>query len=152
MHLTMTPTTFVLLLLAAVLCPGCGERRTAAPVSGTVTLNGTPQEGIFIYFKPDLPPGHDPMKGLSQSYARTDTEGRFTMKFMDVDKDRDGAIVGTHTVTADDERTFGAGMEPDEAGGMRPKKSRVPRNWSVKIEVPSIGISDAHIELGNTGK
>ena len=144
----IAPQSRVTLLLALVpFLPGCSGR-VSAPVSGKVTLNGIPQEGIFIYFKADLPQDHDPLKGLSTSYARTDKEGKFTMKFMDVDKDRAGALVTTHTVTADDERTFASSMEPDGKGGRRPIQSRVPRNWQSRFVVPAEGTDQADFELG----
>lgn len=149
--ITSFPAKWCLPWLLLALLAGCGGR-VSAPVSGKVTLNGEPQEGIFIYFKPDLPPGANPLKGLSQSYARTDKEGKFSMKFMDVDKDSTGALVTSHTITADDERTFGSGLEPDPAGGTRPKKSRVPRGWSVRFEVPPDGSTEANFELSSRGK
>lgn len=149
--ITAFPATWHLPLLLLASLAGCGGR-VSAPVSGVVTLNGQPQEGIFIYFKPDLPPGADPLKGLSQSYARTDKEGKFSMKFMDADKDRSGALVTSHTVTADDERTFGSGLEPDPAGGTRPKRSRVPTGWSDRFEVPPGGSTEANFELSNRKK
>ena len=65
---------------------GCSDSRDWAPVSGRVTLDGEPQEGIFIYFEPELPAGVDPLKGVSKSYARTDAEGQYTLNFMDAER------------------------------------------------------------------
>jgi hypothetical protein len=125
-----------LIILGALAIAGCSKRESA-PVSGQVTLNGEPQEGIYVYFQPAVPPGGDPMNVGTSSYARTDAEGRFTLNFMDVDKDRPGALVGSHSVRLDDERTFGGG----------PVKSRVPRKWEGTFVVPDEGTSEANFEL-----
>lgn len=139
-HLSLTFRHFVACGIVLLLMPqltGCTPGRNSAPVSGKVTLNGEPQEGIFIYFEPELPKDIDPQIGLSKSYGKTDTEGRFELNFMDADKDRSGALVGKHVVTADDERTF------EDRG----KKSRVRRGWKVSFEVPQSGTTDAEFEL-----
>ena len=125
-----------LIVIGALAIMGC-SKRDWAPVSGQVTLKGEPQEGIYVYFQPAVPPGGDQMDVGTSSYARTDAEGRFTLNFMDADKDRPGALVGNHTVRLDDERTFGGG----------PVRSRVPRNWEADFVVPDEGTSEANFEL-----
>ena len=54
-------------------------------------------------------------------------------------KDRPGALVGTHTVTMDDERTF-------EKMNV---KSRVPVGWQTTFEVPPNGTTTADFDLIN---
>lgn len=103
----------VLAVLLAVAASGCGSTKFA-PVSGRVTLNGQPVEGIFVYFSPV--PGKDPMNVGLPSHGKTSSDGRFNLLVMDAQRERGGALIGTHTVTLDDERTF---------GGLK-SKSRVP--------------------------
>jgi hypothetical protein len=124
-------------LFVVAWAPGCSDGRKWAPVSGRVTLDGEPQEGIYVYFEPELPPDVDPLQGVSKSYARTDADGQYTLNFMDVDKDRPGALISSHTVTADDERTFN-----------NPRaKSRVPLGWKAAFEVTQEGATDANFDL-----
>lgn len=144
-HLSLTFRHCVacgIVLLLLLQLTGCSPDRNSAPVSGRVTLDGEPQEGIFVYFEPELPEDIDPLKGLSKSFGKTDSDGRFELNFMDADKmdadkDRLGAIVGKHVVTADDEWTF---EDPV-------KESRVPKGWKMSFEVPQSGTSDAEFEL-----
>lgn len=136
LSLTRRPCVACGIVLLLLQSSGCFSGRNSAPVSGRVTLDGEPQEGIFLYFEPELPKDIDPLKGLSKSYGKTDTDGRFELSFMDADKDRSGALVGKHVVTADDEWTFEG----------RVKKSRVPKGWKVSFEVPQSGTTDAEFE------
>lgn len=140
-------TLSALMLLGSAV--GCGPDRQAAAVSGTVTLNGEPQEGIFVYFQPTVPEKGDVMDVGSSSYARTDADGRYSLNFMDADKDRPGAVVGTHSVKLDDERTFGSGGGPEDMGGAGSTKSRVPRAWTATFVVPPTGTDEADFELSH---
>lgn len=68
--------------------------------------------------------------------GKTDIEGRFTLRF--IDNNRDGALIGANTVRMDDERTFNnVHIKP-----------RVPRDWTDMFTVPPEGTSEAHFELG----
>jgi len=68
---------------------GCREAGTAptVPVTGTVTYNNRPIEGVNVLF---TPASGRPASGT------TDAAGRFTLSTFDRD---DGAVAGTHTVT-----------------------------------------------------
>jgi hypothetical protein len=121
-------------LVALMAAVGCGSPKYA-PVSGRVTINGKPAEGIFVYFSP-VPKG-DPMNAGMPSRGRTGADGRFTLWVMDTKKDRAGALVGTHQVTMDDERTF----ERLNA------KSRVPLGWQTTFEVTPQGSDQANFDL-----
>ncbi len=121
-------------LLALTWAIGCGSRRTA-PVSGRVTINGQPVEGIIVYFSPVA--GSDPMNAGVPSRGRTTAEGHFTLSTMDVKKDYPGALVGTHTVTMDDERTF----------EKLNTKSRVLTGWQTTFEVTTQGSDKADFEI-----
>jgi hypothetical protein len=99
---------------------GCGEKRDAATVSGTVKVAGKPLEGIRVSFEPIG-------RGLGQGSAGvTDASGKYTLKF--VDNDRPGALVGKHRVTFFDMKSTPPGESPD-AGNLPPVKSRLPAKY-----------------------
>jgi hypothetical protein len=126
-----------LVLLGAVAAAGCGSGRNSAPVSGRVTINGKPEEGIVVYFAPSLASGGDAMDIGVSSYGRTDDDGRYTLSFMDIDKDRPGALVTTHHVRMDDSRTF------DNPAAI----SRVPPGWEATFEVTEEGTDKADFDV-----
>jgi hypothetical protein len=97
---------------------GCGERRSAAPVSGTVTVSGKPLEGIRVSFQPVGP-------GLG-SAGTTDAAGNFTLRF--VDNDLPGAQLGQHKVTFYDVASASTEDSPD-GGKMPAVKTRLPRRF-----------------------
>ena len=72
---------------------GCESGRYV-PVSGVVTLNGTPLVGAMVLFQPTG--GND--TGGYGSFARTDSEGRFSLEVA-APKPIPGAKVGKHRVT-----------------------------------------------------
>ncbi|MHC4179616.1 MAG: transthyretin-like family protein, partial [Planctomycetota bacterium] len=96
----MTTTTrhgLILLACMAATAGGCsGDSSEVAKVSGRVTLDGRPVEGAKVIFQPRNPT-RTPGDVGSSSYATTDAEGRYTVR--QIDPDRDGAVVGTHSVT-----------------------------------------------------
>jgi len=99
---------------------GCGQKREAATVSGTVKVAGKPLEGIRVSFEPIG-------RGLGQGSAGvTDASGKYTLKF--VDNDRPGALVGKHRVTFFDMKSTPPGESPD-AGNLPPVKSRLPAKY-----------------------
>jgi hypothetical protein len=132
--------------MAAGLCAvglwlaGCGEKREAAAVSGTVTVAGKPLEGIRVSFEPVG-------RGLGQGSAGvTDAAGKFTLHF--VDNDRPGALIGKHRVTFFDMKSTPPGESPD-AGNLPPVKSRLPAKYlteTLEYEV-KVGENDAKFDL-----
>jgi hypothetical protein len=75
------------LSLLVVVALGCGKSGpTIARVSGTVTRHGQPVSRIEVNF--------DPENGRP-SVGRTDADGNYTMEY---DRERKGALVGTHKV------------------------------------------------------
>lgn len=75
------------LLLAAVVCPGCGDGKPGiVPVAGTVLYKGQPVEDASVTF---LASGGRP------ATADTGEDGRFVLTTYG---DEDGAVVGSHTV------------------------------------------------------
>jgi hypothetical protein len=73
-------------LVAAVLICGCSRGPRVVPVSGTVTRAGKPVAKLIVTF---MPTEGRPSWGL------TDENGKFTLNYA---RDKDGALVGTHTV------------------------------------------------------
>lgn len=116
---------------------GCGPNRDWAPVSGQITLDDEPQERIYVFFYPNVPEGGDPQDTGASSYALTDADGRYTLNFMDLDKDRPGALVGNHTVKLDDELTYNS----------MTAKSRVPKGWETTFVVTQEGTTEANFEI-----
>lgn len=99
---------------------GCGEKREAATVNGSVSVAGKPLEGIRVSFEPIG-------RGLGQGSAGvTDASGKFTLKF--VDNDRPGALIGKHRVAFFDLKSTPPGESPD-AGNLPPVKSRLPAKY-----------------------
>src|SRR5262245_63020270 len=101
-------TRFLVLLVVAG-AAGCGTRGLA-PVSGRVTLDGSPAAGVHVSFQPVGSEGQKNPGG--GSYAITDNDGRFTLKT--VDKDQNGAFVGKHRV-----EITTRGAEADDQTDMR---------------------------------
>lgn len=65
-------TIFGLILTCVTLC-GCGQRDDAPTISGTVTVDGQPAEGLYVVF-------HDAQENNSDSVAsstRTASGGKF---------------------------------------------------------------------------
>lgn len=122
----MPSMRFARTVVAAAFCvvglgvAGCGEKREAATVSGTVKVAGKPLEGIRVSFEPVG-------RGLGQGSAGvTDAAGKFTLKF--VDNDRPGALIGKHRVTFFDLKSTPPGESPD-AGNLPAVKSRLPARY-----------------------
>jgi hypothetical protein len=81
------------LTLSLLLCPGCGERLSVAPVSGTITFEGKPLAGASITTQPIAAGSTNPGPG---SFGRTDEQGRFELEL--VKPAKKGAIIGEHRV------------------------------------------------------
>jgi hypothetical protein len=78
-----------------VLASGCGAGYRVVPVSGKVTLDGTPRQGIHVSFQP-LAGGNNEINPGPGSYGVTDAQGRYRLQT--VEPTQDGAVVGTHRV------------------------------------------------------
>jgi hypothetical protein len=81
------------LVLGLLLFPGCGERLSVAPVSGTITFEGKPLARASITTQPIAAGSTNPGPG---SFGRTDDQGRFELEL--VKPARKGAIIGEHRV------------------------------------------------------
>jgi hypothetical protein len=75
-------------LWAIVVCLGCGRGNVSVvPVSGVVTLDGTPVDAAYVTFMP---------ANGRPSVGRTDGDGRYALGFTGKSK---GALIGMHRVT-----------------------------------------------------
>jgi len=136
----------------AVLALGCGSSGPAyAPVSGVVKLDGKPLANAAVNFQPKSTPGNaNPGPG---SQARTDDQGRFTLKV--VGSDRDGAIVGKHRVEIS-AYAKKADADSDRPGANAVAKNKVPPQYNDKttleFEVPAAGTTEANFDLKSDTK
>jgi hypothetical protein len=146
------PLRCVLLLLP--LLAGCGGKDyTAVPVSGRVTLDGTPLQDVGIVFVPLATGRDDPNIGPG-SLGRTDADGRFTLRTVRGDK---GAVPTEHVVrmafaTAQSDLDGPEGFAPvgSNVPGPAPQRSGLPRqalDGSLHFEVPPQGTDQANFDF-----
>lgn len=84
-------------VLAATLClaslpllTGCGDPGIGAvPVSGTITVDGKPMEGVMVVF--------NPVDGTRAASGRTDAEGKYSLT---TEINGDGALPGEYKISA----------------------------------------------------
>ncbi len=88
------PGWIPLLLGVTTLLAGCSKDYETAPVSGQVTLDGTPLANVGITFVPLAEDKQNPNIGPG-SLAKTDEEGRFTLRTKEGGK---GAVPTEHIV------------------------------------------------------
>jgi hypothetical protein len=137
----------------AVLCvcaflAGCGEDRQSSEVTGTVTIDGRPAADLIVRFQP-VGKGASPKEAVGMgSYGKTDSEGKFRMRFSD--NDSPGAAPGEHTVILDE--LTPPGEENNDAGMSTTKVvSRIPKKWkdgSQRFTVKD-GDNEANFELSS---
>jgi hypothetical protein len=84
------PTYQWWVVAGVVVCLGCGSRNDSGtfPVTGTVTVNGAPAEGVAVSFIPD---GAGP-----SAVGVTDESGKYSLTTTSKD---DGAMPGRYQVT-----------------------------------------------------
>jgi len=145
-----------LLLAAFVGCPNGDTGLATVPVTGTVTLDGSPVDGARVAFSPKSADG-------KAAAGVTDASGRFELTTVEAG---DGAMPGSYAVTitkvsgaladqAGDKRARGETLTPEEmeammkvAEGGAEQKSAIPEKYAVAdtsgftAEVKSGGASD----------
>ncbi len=83
---------------------GCGGSSIGAvPVSGTVTVDGSPMEGVLLFFNPDS-------QGGQAASGKTDADGVFHLTTLEY---RDGAIPGAYKVTISKRENEDDGLPKD---------------------------------------
>ena len=90
--------------LAAVSIAGCGgdPPPQIAKVTGTVTLDGEPVDGVSVTFLPVRAEGARPLAAAS---GVTGADGTYSLVYRGKDFAPEGAAVGTHVVTVTDAKS-----------------------------------------------
>ncbi len=85
-----TNVLFAILCLASLsLFTGCGDPGIGAvPVTGTITVDGTPMEGAMVVF--------NPVDGTRAASGRTDAEGKYSLT---TEINGDGALPGEYKIS-----------------------------------------------------
>jgi hypothetical protein len=139
----LVPIAMAGILIAA---SGCGDKRkSVAPVSGIVTLDGKPLAGGSVIFQPAAAPGST-IAGKG-STAGCDDQGRYTLTTID---GQPGAIVAEHRV-----RIYGPKNQkrPEDDSGIGETASRdiVPLKYNydttLSFTVTSEGTDKADFTL-----
>lgn len=125
------------LAIACCAAGGCRNDYRLTKVSGTVTLDGKPAQGIQVQFQPMASSGSiSPGPG---SLGVTDTQGHYTLVVQDA-ASRLGAVVGTHTVYLQD--------APGKADPQRDAPPPPGRRYRTQtFEVPRGGTDQADFSL-----
>lgn len=136
-------------LLVPAVC-GCGgdgvKVLPTEPVSGTVTLDGTPVADATVIFSPSNAQGKD----VFAATATTDAQGKYTLvTSFSPSVDKEGAVAGEYAVTVTKYKkgsaTSSAPSMQDMAkmmegnkdkGGMRPRTSRPGASADPNSELP----------------
>ncbi|WP_425615072.1 hypothetical protein NA78x_004961 [Anatilimnocola sp. NA78] len=108
-----------LLVITLLLVSGCGPRGpVVVPVTGTVTLDGTPVEGASVMFMP-VAAGAAPAGGTLPAVGKTDKDGKFELET----DGKKGAVEGDYAVVVSKITMEGIKVNEDgtsgEAGTMR---------------------------------
>jgi hypothetical protein len=146
------------LILALLLCAGCGERPPVAPVSGSITLGGKPLAGATITTQPIAADSRNPGPG---SFGKTDADGRFELEL--VQPAIKGAIIGEHRVmispasgdspvtqrqkSADGEYDFSMDDPQGHRAAANNKWPQQLSDGSLRLQVPPEGKTDVRFDL-----
>jgi hypothetical protein len=118
-----TPTNHVRLwppfLLAACFlsCSGCGGPEKTVTVTGTVTHNGKPVEGLVVAFVPQI------QTKTGASTGETDENGKYELTVASTGSS--GAVVGTHKVWVSLPREPPQPVAKEERARLRKEKKKV---------------------------
>jgi hypothetical protein len=131
--------------ITIVLAMGCGTPKFA-PVSGKVTLNGTPLPHGVVMFQPMGEPGS--IKAGEGSTGKTNDKGEFTLRSS---TGKLGALVGKHqvSISAPDPKVGAHDTRPPRGGW--PVTDKVPARYNAKSDltwdVPPGGTDKANFDL-----
>ena len=134
----MTRTNPRLARVAALLAfavAGCGGGNTAN-VSGVVTLDGKPLDGAAVTFTPTT--GGD----IGGSTARTDAQGRYTLRT--VSGDKPGAALGNHRVAVSLSKE---NPKNQDLAVTDVVPARYNQKTELKFDVPAGGTDAANFDL-----
>ena len=151
----------ILVLGSVALLVGCGTGQYE-PVSGIVTVNGSPTANVRVVFAPRASEGsNDPGP---PSIGVTDETGRYTLEARD---GLSGAVAGSHRITfkyADlkfvSDLKFAKGRAPtkeraaeyqaeiDRVNSETKKRGAISRKSTTTFTVPEGGVENADFEIG----
>jgi hypothetical protein len=147
-----------ILSFSLLLCMGCGESSSIAPVSGTITLDGRPLSGASITTQPVASGSENPGPG---SFGLTDAQGHYELEL--VKPARKGAIIGDHRVMISRVGAANAESEPQQAadgdvmvwtddprGNRQPAGTAWPARFTdgtLQLQVPPEGTDQANFDL-----
>ncbi len=145
----MRAVAFVAFVLALVGLTGCGNGPKFAAVSGRVTLNNQPLEGVSVDFQPVS--GSKDREAGPGSTGITDRDGRYTL-YSQLDKSQAGAVVGKHQVRIwAPEGTQDADADAPKPKGKKGAGPKIPGRYHVNSEltfdVPADGTTTADFKL-----
>ncbi len=136
-------------LILSLLClftVGCGGPNLA-PVSGTVTLDGKPVDGIRVTFEPIVGESDVTDEEYYTSFGITDDRGHYEMQTEVHDKLKTGAVVGKSAVRflcTKRENFMNKGLEDSRAIHDLPESAR---DKSMKYTVEKSGSTEANFDL-----
>lgn len=115
---TRNRCAFSLLVSAAVLLSGCGQKKKLIhnqtyPVSGKITYKGEPARYVIVHFEPIRG------KGGAEARARTDSEGNFELNTYNNYGEKDGGVPGEYHVVIEE-------FEPNQGGRLPAGAKPIP--------------------------
>jgi len=134
------------LALLSVLAIGCGGP-SMAPVSGTVTLDGNPVDGIRVTFEPIVGESAVTDEVYYTSFGVTNEAGRYDMQTEIDGKLVAGAVVGNSTVRfvcTKRENFMNKGLEDSRAVHALPPSAR---DKSIRYTIERSGSTEANFDL-----
>jgi len=136
-------------LVACTMCGSCGSKFPVAPVSGTVTYQGTPLADATVTTQPIAIDSVNPGPG---SFGKTDAQGHYELEL--VKPAKKGAIIGDHRVMISCPTDSPADSTPPPFGDDPNANRQVGRRWpatfsdgSLRLNVPPQGRTDADFHL-----
>lgn len=108
-------TAILTLSFSLIGCGGGAEVPDLGTVSGTVTVDGNPMEGVIVTFQP--------VAGGRSSMGSTDSNGYYTLSYT---AEAQGALIGKHKVMVTSQSTSDA---PDPSGV---EKDTIPPHYNTK--------------------
>lgn len=145
----------LLLVMVAVGCGGSGSGAKAVDVSGTISLNGEPLEGVEVYFSGEK----------FEGYGKTDEDGKYRLV--------NGAAIGPNKVYLKKFKTEGAtgidtsipgmdagqvaammaaqspGGQGKDSGSLIPPEYSDPNTTKLSFPVPDGGTSSADFRISS---
>lgn len=135
-------TSVAVCLLAAL--AGCNDPGPEfAPVTGVVTRNGKPQQGLLVRFLPDPEQGNAVAATAS---GETDAEGRYQLTYNFESEEGAGAPVGWNRVLIEDTTLSGIPQGERMPPRRVPPSYQSPATTPLRFEVTS-GAQEIDIEL-----